>query len=56
MTSGSSDLKPAMLLTTIGKKLRRKTSRASRKPKPNQMMNSGAIAILGTICGNTISG
>ena len=57
ITSGSSDLKPAMLLTTIGKKLRRNTSRSlGRKPKPNQMMKSGAIAILGTICRNTING
>ena len=46
-----------MLLTTIGKKLRRNTSsNLGVKPKPNQMMKSGAIAILGTIWRNTIKG
>ena len=57
MISGSTDLKPAMLATTIGKNESRNTiSSLGVKPKPNQMMNSGAIAIFGMICRNTTTG
>jgi hypothetical protein len=50
MISGSTDLKPAILATTIGKNESRKTrSSFGANPKPNQMMNSGAIAIFGMI-------
>ena len=57
ITSRSALLKPAMLDTTIGKNDSRNTSSSfGVKPKPNQMMNSGAIAIFGTICRNTITG
>jgi hypothetical protein len=55
--SGSTDLKPAMLATTIGKNESRNTIRSlGVKPKPNQMMNSGAIAIFGMICRKTTTG
>ena len=55
--SGSVDLKPATLDTTIGKKQSRKTmSSLGAKPKPSQMMKSGAIAILGTIWRKTTTG
>ncbi len=57
ITSRSALLNPAMLDTTIGKNDSRNTSSSfGVKPKPNQMMNSGAIAIFGTICRNTITG
>ena len=57
ITSRSADLKPARLDTTIGKNDSRNTSSSfGVKPKPNQMMNSGAIAIFGMICRNTITG
>ncbi len=57
ITSRSALLKPAMLATTIGKKQSRNTTRSfGVKPKPNQMMNSGATAIFGMICRNTITG
>ena len=57
MMSASTDLNPAMLATTIGKKDNRNTtSSLGVKPNPNQMMNSGATAILGTICKNTMTG
>ena len=57
MMSGSTDLKPTMLATTIGKNESRKTSSSlGVKPNPNQMMKSGAMAIFGTICRKTIAG
>ena len=50
-------LKPAMLDTRIGKNESRNTiSNLGVYPKPNQMMNNGAMAILGTICRNTTTG
>ena len=46
-----------MAATTTGKNDSRNTSRTfGVRPKPNQMMNSGATAIFGTICRNTSSG
>jgi hypothetical protein len=57
MMSASTDLKPTMPETTMGKNESRNTSSTfGVKPKPNQMMKSGATAILGTICRNTITG
>ena len=55
--SGSADLNPAMLATTIGKNDSRNTSSSfGVKPKPNQMTNSGAIAIFGISWENTMIG
>ena len=50
-------MKPAIDAITIGKNDSRNTSSSfGVKPKPNQMMNSGATAIFGTICRNTTTG
>ncbi len=55
--SGSIDLKPMTVATTTGKKPSRNAEMTFGKmPKPNQTTNSGAIAILGTLCEKTSSG
>src|SRR5437764_15346707 len=55
--SGSTDLKPATVETTTGKKPSMNAAMTlGTMPKPNQTTNSGAIAILGTLCENTSSG
>ena len=55
--SGSTDLKPMTVETTIGKKPSMNAAITfGMMPNPNQTTNSGAIAILGTLCENTSSG
>src|SRR5882724_6174686 len=55
--SGSTDLNPTTVETTIGKKPSMNAQiTLGMMPKPNQTTNSGAIAILGTLCENTSSG
>ena len=55
--SGSIDLKPMTVATTTGKNPSKKAEiTLGKMPKPNQTTNSGAIAILGTLCENTSSG
>ena len=55
--SGSTDLKPATVETTTGKKPSMNAAMIfGMMPKPNQTTNSGAMAILGTLCENTSSG
>ena len=57
MISGSIARKPAIEAMTIGKNDSRNTSSSfGVNPKPNQMMNSGATAIFGTICRKTTTG
>ena len=46
-----------MVDTMIGKNaIRNEISTLACNPVPNQMMNTGAIATLGTICDDTSSG
>ena len=55
--SRSTDLKPITVETTMGKKPSMKAAiTLGITPKPNQTTNSGATAILGTLCENTSKG
>src|SRR5207237_8190354 len=55
--SGSTDLKPTTVDTTIGKNPSMNAQMTlGMMPKPNQTTNSGAIAIFGTLCENTSNG
>lgn len=55
--SASTERNAVIALTTTGKNDNRKTSSTfGVSPKPNQMMNSGAMAILGMIWKNTSNG
>ncbi len=55
--SGSTDLKPATVDTTTGKKPSMNAAMIlGMMPNPNQTTNSGAMAIFGTLCENTSNG
>ena len=55
--SGSTDLKPATVDTTMGKKPSMKAQiTLGIIPKPNHTTNSGAMAIFGMLCEKTSSG
>src|SRR6267142_1499667 len=55
--SASTDLKPATVETTTGKKPSMNAQiTLGMMPKPNQTTNNGAMAILGTLCENTSRG
>jgi len=57
MISASTERKAWMLLTTTGKNDSRNTSSTfGIRPKPNQMMNKGAMAIFGMIVKVTMAG
>src|SRR6266480_3687009 len=55
--SGSTDLKPTTVDTTIGKNPNMNAQMTlGMMPNPNQTTKSGAIAIVGTLCENTSNG
>ena len=55
--SGSTDLKPTTVDTTMGKKPSMNAAITfGMIPKPNQTTNNGAIAIFGTLCEKTSNG
>src|SRR5256886_12764875 len=55
--SGSTDLNPTTVDTTIGKKPSRNAEiTLGMMPKPNQTTNNGAMATFGTLCENTSNG
>ena len=51
------EAKPSIRPTAIGKKVTRAiTTTLGSSPKPNQMISSGAIAMIGSVCEATSSG
>ena len=57
ISSGSVEVSPSLVLIAIGKKQNSVTTITfGAMPKPNQMISSGARAMIGTVCDMTSRG